>query len=161
MCSTRYSTLQLLYSCCLYMTSPLHDINCQLTNDDSNLFTLSCLLVQCCMKTTEAGRLPFFGLSQNRSPMGSLRSRLLWWAISCKGLSGSNKPHLLSALNTHSKWHCYSFYHHCETKCPHSRATCKMGLKEKKWEWRGYTLGRKGFWKTNKGIFSSLDHKCR
>lgn len=25
----------------------------------------------------------------------------------------------------------------------------------------GYILGRKGFWKTNKGIFSSLDHKCR
>lgn len=44
MCSTRYSTVQLLYSCCLYMTTPLHDIN--QCHDDSNSFTVSCLLVQ-------------------------------------------------------------------------------------------------------------------
>lgn len=61
-----------------------------------------------------------------------------------------NKPQL-SALNTQSKWHCHSFYHHCETKYPHSRATCKMGLKERRNGSGGVHSGQGGFLKNEQG----------
>lgn len=91
MCSTRCSTLQLLYSCCLYVTTPLHDINLHPTNADSHSLTVSCLLVQYGM-IIKVCHLPFFGLSQNRSPRGSPLSRLLRSDISYKGLQQTTTP---------------------------------------------------------------------
>ena len=143
-------------SWCLHVATPLlHDTNFHPTNADNHSLTVLCLLFGFC---SIFNPLPFFGLSQNRSPRGSPASMLLWTDISYKGLGGSNKTrNLLTALTTQSKPHCYSCFLPQWDPLPiqQNNKASKMGLKERR-------NGRGGcLWEKNKGIFSSPAHKRR
>lgn len=116
---------------CLYVATPLHDINFHPTNADNQSLTTSCFLFQYCIIINLGLSLTFLWAEPESISKGisSVHAALIWHII--------QRPQWLQQNATPS----FCFPHPVQTTLPHcwdplpfqrNNMACKMGLKERK-----------------------------